>query len=108
MPLSGDIALTPRQRIHKYHTRCVSDLAPGFTQLSKDNEITVAPSGRILTFQGHPELTYEMSRTLIEGTRGKYQRRDTADLSNKEVVLRDISAAHDGREVWAHVLRWAV
>ncbi|KAI7781506.1 hypothetical protein LA080_014682 [Diaporthe eres] len=93
-------------KIHKYHIRYVSELAPGFTQLSKDNEITLASSGKILTFQGHPELTYDISRTLIE-TRGAYRPRDTAELSSSGVVVRDISTPHDGREAWSHILRWA-
>lgn len=85
----------------------MSELAPGFKPLSKDNEITLASSGKILTFQGHPELTYEISRTLIEGSRGAYKPRDTAELSSNGVVVRDISTPHHGREAWTHILRWA-
>lgn len=99
--------LTSHQLIHKYHNQYVSELAPGFKTLSNDTEITLDSSGRFLTFQGHPELTYEISRTMIETTRGPYKRRDVPELTSNGDLVRDISTPHDGREVWSQVLRWA-
>ena len=59
------LSLTLRQLIHRYHIRYVSEIAPGLTTLSKDTEITLASSGKFLTFQGHPALTYEILRTMV-------------------------------------------
>ncbi|KAJ0116655.1 hypothetical protein J7T55_009805 [Diaporthe amygdali] len=94
--------------LHKYHIRYVPELAPDFTTLSEDSEITLASLGKILTFQGQPELTCEISKTLIEKAGGTYERRDRSKLSRDGVVLDDISTPHDGSEVWGEILRWAV
>lgn len=92
--------------LHKYHVRYVSDLAPGFRPLAKENEITIS-SRKILTFQGHPEMTNEISRLLVEGDDGTYkQRRDIQSLPDGALML-DVSTLHDGSKAWKDILRWA-
>jgi GMP synthase-like glutamine amidotransferase len=92
--------------LHKYHVRYVSDLAPGLRPLAKENEITIS-SRKILTFQGHPEMTNEISRLLVEGDDGTYkQRKDIQSLPDGALML-DVSTLHDGIKAWKDILRWA-
>lgn len=56
-----------------------------------------------MTFQGHPEMTYEISKTLSEGDTGAYK----PTAANSEVV-RDISTPHDGSEIWKIIMIWAM
>ncbi|KUI63304.1 hypothetical protein VM1G_11049 [Cytospora mali] len=91
--------------LHKVHVRYVSETAPGFTLLAKENEITLSSSKTILTSQGHPEMTNEISELLTKGNDGTYTRQ--GDIHSKSVVMHDISAQHDGSEAWKHIMRWA-
>lgn len=92
------------QKLHKYHVRYVSELAPGFAPLGQENEISLLSSGRILTFQGHPEMTFDISQGLMKGDDGTYK---PAPASASDVILHDISSPHEGRELWRSIMRWA-
>jgi len=63
----------------------------------------LSETGRILTFQGHPEMSVELARALIE-SESVY----TKGLSEMEKrKLRDgAEGVHDGVAVWRRVLEW--
>lgn len=63
----------------------------------------MSESDRILTFQGHPEMTCEISKTLSEGDTGAYK----PTAANSELV-EDISTPHDGSEIWKVILSWTM
>lgn len=94
--------------MHKYHVRYVSELANDFTTLATHNDISLADSGRILTFQGHPELTFEISTALSKGT-DAYKPAPRADTTTSAAPpLYDISTPHDGSRIWACIMKWAL
>lgn len=100
--------LTYGQRMHKYHVRYISRLAAGFIPLAKDNEISISESERILTFQGHPEMTYDISKALSEGDNGTYKPSERkATAGNGDELLHDISTPHDGGQIWNVIMNWA-
>lgn len=93
--------------LHKYHVRYISEIAPGFMPLASHNEIALSSSRRILTSQGHPEMTSDISKLLAEGDDGTYkQPKDTRTMPDG-VLVHDISTNHDGSETWIHIMRWA-
>lgn len=95
--------------MHKYHVRYVSELAHDFTPLAAHNDISLSDSGRILTFQGHPELTYEISAAFSTGP-DAYKPVLKAETTNGDAppLLYDISTPHDGGRVWAFIMEWAL
>lgn len=94
--------------MHKYHVRYVSKLADGFSLLAKDNEISISASDRILTFQGHPEMTYEISAALSASDNGTYKPSDkTATAAQDSHLLHDISTPHDGGRIWKFIMNWS-
>lgn len=56
-----------------------------------------------MTFQGHPEMTYEISKTLSEGDTGAYK--PTAVNTG---LVHDIATPHDGSEIWKVIMTWAI
>lgn len=97
------------QLLHKYHLRYVSVPAPDFTLLAPGQEITRSWSGKVLTFQGHPELTAEISQALSQRNKvdGTYQK-TVQSAAVEDSALRDVSAPHDGKEAWAVIMKWAI
>ncbi|KAJ4417871.1 hypothetical protein N0V82_005928 [Gnomoniopsis sp. IMI 355080] len=95
-------------KMHKYHVRYISRLAPGFASLTESNEISISESDRIMTFQGHPEMTYEISKALSEGDNGTYKPSEKSEAaSSRDELLHDISTPHDGGRVWEVIMDWA-
>jgi GMP synthase-like glutamine amidotransferase len=92
------------QDLHKFHKRKVASRARGFIPLAPDNEIVISQSGEILSLQGHPELSGEISQDLVDADDGFYLQ---ARVENPDVVLKDKFAPHDGAYVWGKVLEWA-
>ncbi|VUC30789.1 unnamed protein product [Clonostachys rosea] len=84
-------------KIHKYHKRVVSEPAPGFKLLGRNNEILLSESGNIITFQGHPELTAEIARNLLDSDDGSYV--DNSTVSST-------TAPHDGLYIWDRLMKF--
>lgn len=78
------------------------------SSLAELNEISMATSGKILTFQGHPELTSEISFSLSGKDDGTYTSTTTAGANGKNIVLEDARAPHDGQLVWKYIMDWAL
>ncbi|KAI5861179.1 class I glutamine amidotransferase-like protein [Durotheca rogersii] len=94
----------PDLMLHKFHKRYVTAPAPGFSALASNNEIFLSSTGRILSFQSHPELTEEISQRVIDGSEGVY---DTGNSNHDGIVLKGIDHAHDGQQVWDRILDWS-
>ncbi|KAK6085042.1 glutamine amidotransferase class-i family protein [Seiridium cupressi] len=77
------------QALHKFHKRRVVTPAPEFLPLAYGNEISISQSSKVITFQGHPELTAQISQALVDADDGSYHA-IAVDLSP------GIAAAHDG------------
>ncbi|KAK9413752.1 putative Class I glutamine amidotransferase-like protein [Seiridium unicorne] len=87
--------------LHKFHKRRVVTPAPEFLPLAHGNEIFISQSSNIITFQGHPELTAQISQALLDADDGSYQA-TAADLSP------GVAAAHDGDMVWERIMEWVM
>lgn len=48
--------------------------AAGFTALADDQEIFISECNQILTLQGHPEISGELSRQLFDGSYEYYSK----------------------------------
>ncbi|CAH0053968.1 unnamed protein product [Clonostachys solani] len=86
-------------KMHKYHKRVVSEAALGFKLLGSNNEILLSESGNIMTFQGHPELTSEISRNLLDSDDGSYV--DNSTISS-------ITTPHDGLYIWGRLMKFVI
>jgi GMP synthase-like glutamine amidotransferase len=96
-------ASTASLKLHELHRKEISTPAPGFVALAENNQICLNESGRILTFQGHPEMSVELSKRLME-SESLY----TKGLSEEELeTLREGAVGvHDGLAIWRRVLEW--
>ncbi|KAH8777070.1 class I glutamine amidotransferase-like protein [Hyaloscypha sp. PMI_1271] len=94
---------SPFIKLHELHRKEIATPAPGFIELAENNQICLSESGRILTFQGHPEMSVELARALIE-SESVY----TKGLSEmeKRKLLDGAEGMHDGVAVWRRVLEW--
>jgi glucosinolate gamma-glutamyl hydrolase len=102
-PFSSTATSTPSLKLHELHRKEVSKLAAGFLELAENNQICLSENRRILTFQGHPEMSAELARALME-SESLY----TKGLSKveKRMLVEGVSAEHDGIAVWRQVLEW--
>lgn len=91
------------QDLHKFHKRIVTTPAPGFTPLAANNEIILSTSCQVLTFQSHPEFSESLSRGVMADSKGAYS---MGPSSHADVDLKDITDAHDGKEVWDTIMGW--
>lgn len=98
----------PPQRLHKFHVRYVKTIAPVFTPLAELNEISISHSGQIMTFQGHPELTSEISHMLSGRDDGTYKPTKSAEASDEGIVIEDAGSPHDGELIWKYIMEWAL
>ncbi|KAH7035835.1 class I glutamine amidotransferase-like protein [Microdochium trichocladiopsis] len=85
--------------LHKFHRRAVETCRPDFTPLAKDHEILMATNGRILSFQGHPELHFAMAQDLVQNA-PTYKDLETG------FAIDPIDAKHDGEAVWGRIMEW--
>lgn len=93
------------QTLHKYHRRVVTTVAEGFYALADNNEILISSANNVLSFQGHPEMTYEISQGLIDSDTGLYTNRRNVDLN---IALQDIASSHDGSRVFEKMMDWGL
>ncbi|UNI22975.1 hypothetical protein JDV02_008817 [Purpureocillium takamizusanense] len=91
-------------RLHKFHKRQVKTPAEGFVALAPDNEILCSASGRLLSFQAHPELSADISHGLLDSDKKGFYKEKAR--SNPNVVLRDVHSEHDGAYVWSKIVDW--
>jgi glucosinolate gamma-glutamyl hydrolase len=83
----------------------ISTPALGFLSLAENDQICLSENNAILTFQGHPEMSPELAKLLME-SESMY----TKDLSKEEVrkLVQGAEGEHDGMKVWERVLKWVL
>jgi GMP synthase-like glutamine amidotransferase len=89
--------------IHEFHEREVKTPGKGFIALAEDNQSLVNAANTILTFQGHPEMSAELSRLLL-GDTPQYM---SVDAAEKEALEIRINSPHDGSAIWKRIIQWA-
>ncbi|KAI8244571.1 Glutamine amidotransferase-like protein chyE [Colletotrichum sp. SAR 10_96] len=89
--------------LQKYHKRYISRLAPNFTALAERCEISCSREKGIITFQGHPDLSREIVRTLIDTDDGLYKPSETLNRSPCGKLFSS-DTADDGDEVWYNIM----
>lgn len=91
--------------MHKFHKRIVRVPPSGFQSLAEDNEIFLSESNRILTFQGHPEMTADIARGILDHRDPLY----LADPSPEGIarLQKDLEKMEDGKRAFATVMSWA-
>ncbi|KAF0319187.1 hypothetical protein K4K61_005081 [Colletotrichum sp. SAR11_59] len=89
--------------LQKYHKRYISRLAPDFTALAERCEISCSTEKGIITFQGHPDLSREIVRTLIDTDDGLYKPSQTTHRSPCGKLFSS-DTADDGDEVWYKIM----
>jgi GMP synthase-like glutamine amidotransferase len=90
-------------KLHEFHRREVSTLAPGFLALAQDNQICLSEKNTILTFQGHPEMSTDLARALLSASSDYTNLMEEAQL---DVAMKSIEEKQDGVEVWRKILEW--
>ncbi|KAE9373262.1 class I glutamine amidotransferase-like protein [Stipitochalara longipes BDJ] len=90
-------------KLHELHRKEISTPAPRFVALAENNQICLSANGRILTFQGHPEMSFELTKRLMQ-SESLY----TKGLSVEELAIlkEGASGVHDGLGVWRRILEW--
>jgi len=94
---------TSSLKLHELHRMEITTPAPGFVELAVNNQICLSENGSILTFQGHPEMSVELAKRLME-SESLY----TKGLSVEELkgLKEGASGLHDGMSVWRRILEW--
>lgn len=75
----------------------MSEPAPGFKLLGSNNEILLSESGNVMTLQGHPELSSEISQNLLDSDDGSYVGNST---------ISSITTPHDGLYIWGRLMKF--
>ena len=92
-----------RYNIHEFHEREVKTPGRGFIALAEDNQALVNASNTVLTLQGHPEMSAELSKLLLRDT-PEYMGGDAVE---KEALESRINSPHDGFAIWKRIVQWA-
>ncbi|EPE29118.1 Class I glutamine amidotransferase-like protein [Glarea lozoyensis ATCC 20868] len=88
--------------IHQFHEREVKTRGKGFIALAENNQCFVNAANTILTLQGHPEMSVELSKMLLEDV-PKYL--DVEEVERKALEDR-VEREHDGMAIWKRIVRW--
>lgn len=75
----------------------------GFIALAEDNQCFINAANTILTFQGHPEMSAELTKLLLRDV-PKYAGVSAAE---KETLEIKINNPHDGIALWKRIIQWA-
>lgn len=97
-------------QMHEFHQRYISTIPSGFTELAKNCQILLSDDNRILTFQGHPEMTSEMMSLLLLSPTSKESGyvnfEQDSDGSLRGKLMDRAAADHDGLDIMQSVVRW--
>ncbi|KAF9697040.1 hypothetical protein EKO04_004844 [Ascochyta lentis] len=94
---------TEECKIHEFHEQEVKTPGKGFTALAENNQSLLNAANTILTFQGHPEMSGELSKLLLENT-PQYM---GVDATEKEALKIKIERPHNGIAIWKRIVQWA-
>lgn len=108
--VSGSLETSGTLRIHEFHRRYISSVPQGFKELASDCQILMSDDNRILTFQGHPEMTSELMSLLLMAPSseesGYVDRKHDTNSQSQEALLKRATGDHDGMVVFRSVIRW--
>ena len=90
-------------KIQEFHEREVKTPGKNFIALAEENQCFINAANTILTFQGHPEMSAEMTRLLLKDA-PKYMGRNATE---KKVLEMKIDSRHDGAALWKMIVEWA-
>ncbi|KAH8679320.1 class I glutamine amidotransferase-like protein [Ilyonectria robusta] len=90
--------------LHKFHKRSIATPSPDFTALAEDHEILLSLDNKIITFQGHPEMTNIVAKGILDADDGAYTAKATEE-EVKEMYAR-FELPHDGQQVLQRVIKW--
>lgn len=90
-------------KIHEFHEREVKTPGSNFIALANENQCFINAASTVLTFQGHPEMSAEVTRFLLKDV-PKYRGRNEAE---KKAVDMRIDSRHDGAALWKRIVEWA-
>ncbi|KAK7415936.1 hypothetical protein QQX98_005509 [Neonectria punicea] len=95
---SGNLAL------HKFHKRSIATPPPSFTALAEDHEVLLSSDNKMITFQGHPEMTNFVAKGILDADDGAYTGSAT-EAQVKEMYAR-FELPHDGVPVPHRLIKW--
>ncbi|ETS73442.1 hypothetical protein PFICI_15047 [Pestalotiopsis fici W106-1] len=90
--------------LHKFHKRQIDKIAPNFIELAEDREVLLSKDDKIISFQGHPEMTREVARGILDADDGAY----TGELTQGQVddLYALFELQNDGLRIFGRVLDW--
>jgi len=91
-----------RLDMHEYHRREVKTPAKGFTALAAGNQSFLNDANTIMTFQGHPEMTENVGKTMLQDT-PSYMELPAMELYE---ISEKMELPHDGMKLWKRILEW--
>ncbi|RBR04645.1 uncharacterized protein FIESC28_11510 [Fusarium coffeatum] len=101
LPQGTALFKTNSLNIHKNHEIVVTDIGPHLSPLAHNHEILMSKTGQVLTFQGHPEMDFSLSKMFLT-------LESSARLSrNLDHGLKSIDSPHDGEFIFKKVMQWA-
>ncbi|ORY03563.1 class I glutamine amidotransferase-like protein [Clohesyomyces aquaticus] len=89
-------------KVHEFHEQEVKTPGKGFIALAEDNQSLVNATNTILTLQGHPEMSAELSKLLL-GDTPQYK---GVHAAAKEALEFKINSSHDGSAIWKRIIHW--
>ncbi|EKG12106.1 Glutamine amidotransferase type 1 [Macrophomina phaseolina MS6] len=92
-----------RVDMHEFHRRKLAEHAPGFVPLAENKEIFKSPDNRILTFQGHPELSAKLAQAALADSPAYSQTFSSEQLA---AISKRMEADHDGVAIFERIVRW--
>ncbi|KAH6658873.1 hypothetical protein BKA67DRAFT_615139 [Truncatella angustata] len=90
-------------KIQEFHEREVKTPGKNFIALAEENQCFINAANTILTFQGHPEMSAELTRLLLKDV-PEYMGRNAAE---KKALEMKIDSRHDGMALWKRIVEWA-
>jgi GMP synthase-like glutamine amidotransferase len=100
---SSYLPSTEGYNIHQFHEMEVKTPGKGFIALAENHQSFVNEANTILTLQGHPEMSADLSKLLLRDG-PKYQGTNAAE---KEALDIMINSPHDGNALWKMIIEWA-
>ncbi|KAF7545333.1 hypothetical protein G7Z17_g9259 [Cylindrodendrum hubeiense] len=94
----GDVAL------HKFHKRSIATPPTDFIALAEDHEILLSSNNRMISFQGHPEMTNLVAKGIFDADDGAYTGNAT-EAQVKEMYAR-FELPHNGVPILQTVIKW--
>ncbi|PCG90319.1 Glutamine amidotransferase type 1 [Penicillium occitanis (nom. inval.)] len=95
-------------RIHEFHQRYITSPPSGFKELAENCQILLSDDDRIITFQGHPEMSAALMEELLLSPTSKESGYTSAINSEeaKSALLKRANLDHDGIAIFKSIVDW--